>query len=166
MEINKVEIRNLRIEDYSSLKIAMQSAYNDMENSYWKEKHIKLLLKKFPEGQKVVFVNDQLAGCALSILIDYELAERDHTYLEITDNYKFGTHNPIGNVMYGIDVFIIPEFRGLRLGRRMYDERKEICEQMNLKGIIFGGRIPNYSKFSDTLTPKEYIDKVKLKDYF
>ena len=166
MIINKVEIRNLQIEDYPKLKVSMQSAYHDMENAYWKEKHIKLLLKKFPEGQKVVFVNDELAGCALSILVNYEQAERDHTYLEITDQYTFGTHNPLGNVLYGIDVFIVPEFRGLRLGRRLYDERKSLCEQMNLKGIIFGGRIPNFSKYADTVSPKEYIEKVKLKEIY
>ena len=160
MIIHKVEVRNLQIEDYPKLKVAMQSAYDDMENSYWKEKHIKLLLKKFPEGQKVVFINDEFAGCALSILVNYELAERDHTYFEITDQYKFGTHNPTGNILYGIDVFIIQQYRGLRLGRRLYDERKQLCEQLNLKGIIFGGRIPNFSKFADTISPKEYIDKV------
>ncbi|MEZ4566667.1 MAG: hypothetical protein R2860_06770 [Desulfobacterales bacterium] len=29
---------------------------------------------------------------------------------------------------------------GLRLGRRLYDARKELCETLNLKSIIFGGR--------------------------
>ena len=38
MIIHKVEVRNLQIEDYPKLKVAMQSAYDDMENSYWKEK--------------------------------------------------------------------------------------------------------------------------------
>ena len=48
-----------------------------------------------------------------------------------------------GNKLYGIDIFIRPKFRGLRLGRRLYDYRKELCEKLNLKGIVFGGRIPN-----------------------
>ena len=164
--INKVEIRHLKIEDYESLKTAMISSYKDMENAYWKVKHIKLLLKKFAQGQLVVVVDDVIAGCALSIVVSDEKAESDHTYLEITDNYTFSTHNPSGNILYGIDVFISPEFRGLRLGRRLYDVRKELCEQLNLKGIAFGGRIPNYSKYSDQFTPKEYIDKVKLKEIY
>ena len=61
-------------------------------------------------------------------------------------------------------MFIKPEFRGLRLGRRLYDYRKELCEKLNLKGIIFGGRIPNYHKYADTLSPKQYIEKVKNKE--
>jgi predicted amidohydrolase len=50
------------------------------------------------------------------------------------------------------------------LGRRLYDYRKELCEKLNLRGIAFGGRIPNYHKYSDTLSPKEYISKVRLKE--
>src|SRR5690606_12483251 len=54
--------------------------------------------------------------------------------------------------------------RGLRLGRRLYDYRKELCERSNLRGLAFGGRIPNYHKYSDTLTPKQYLEKVKSKE--
>lgn len=53
---------------------------------------------------------------------------------------------------------------GLRLGRRLYEARKELCEQLNLRSIVFGGRIPNYSKFAKDLTPKQYIEKVKRKE--
>jgi predicted amidohydrolase len=66
--------------------------------------------------------------------------------------------------LYGIDVFIRPKYRGLRLGRRLYDYRKELCERLNLKGIIFGGRIPNYHQYSKTLSPRQYIDQVRNKE--
>jgi predicted amidohydrolase len=67
-------------------------------------------------------------------------------------------------MLYGIDVFIKPEYRGLRLGRRLYDYRKDLCERLNLKGVAFGGRMPNYHKYADTLSPKEYIQKVRRKE--
>ena len=56
--------------------------------------------------------------------------------------------------------------RGLRLARRMYDYRKELCESLNLKAIMFGGRIPNYHKYADTMRPKEYIDKVRKREIY
>jgi GNAT superfamily N-acetyltransferase len=97
-------------------------------------------------------------------MVKQPLTEETHTYKEITANYTFDTHNKYGDILYGIDVFIKPEFRGLRLGRRLYDYRKELCEQKNLKGIVFGGRMPNYHKYSNEISPKEYIAKVKSRE--
>ena len=164
IDIENIELLFLSIDDYQELKETMIDAYTSMPNSYWKEHHIKSLIDRFPEGQVVIKVNDQIAGCALSIIVDYNKFDEHHTYKEITGNYTFNTHTRHGDVLYGIDVFIKPEFRGLRLGRRLYDYRKELCERLNLKGVAFGGRIPNYHKFSDTLTPKEYIDQVRRKE--
>ena len=162
--IENIELQYLTIHDYQELKQAMIEAYSNMQNTYWEESQIQTLIDKFPEGQVVIKINDQLAGCALSLMVDYDKFDDHHTYKEITGDYTFSTHSSVGNVLYGIDVFIKPEFRGLRLGRRLYDYRKELCEKLNLRGIAFGGRIPNYHKHSDVISPKEYIEKVKRKE--
>lgn len=163
-DIETIELTFLNLTDYQELKQAMISAYKSMPDSIWKEHHIEALIDKFPDGQVVIKINGKIAGCALSIIVDYDSLSDNHTYKDITDNYSFDSHNDEGDVLYGIDVFIKPEFRGLRLGRRLYDYRKELCEKLNLRGIAFGGRIPNYHKYADTLTPKEYIEKVKRKE--
>ena len=163
-DITQIELQYLKSEDYQALKEVMISAYHTMPEMYWEESHIASLLKKFPEGQVVIKVNGKLAGCALSIIVDYEQFEGEHTYEEVTGGLTFNTHNEQGDMLYGVDVFIKPEFRGLRLGRRLYDYRKELCEKRNLKGIVFGGRIPNYHKYADEMSPKEYIEKVRLKE--
>lgn len=163
-EIKTIELQYLDLKDYNELKEVMVSAYHTMPEMYWEESHIASLLEKFPEGQVVVKVNGQLAGCALSIIVRYTQFEGEHTYQEVTGDYTFSTHTPDGDMLYGIDVFIKPEFRGLRLGRRLYDYRKELCEKLNLRGIAFGGRIPNYHRYADQLSPKEYLEKVRLKE--
>lgn len=165
-EINKVELRNLQIEDYKQLKTSMLHSYHEFDEPYWEEKEIEKLLSLFPEGQLVILVDDKVVGSALSILVNYKKASSNHTYQKITGNFSFSTHDPEGEVLYGIDVFIDPEYRGLRLGRRLYDARKELCETLNLKSIIFAGRIPKYSQYSEEMTPKEYIDKVRLKEFY
>ncbi|RKS01192.1 MULTISPECIES: bifunctional GNAT family N-acetyltransferase/carbon-nitrogen hydrolase family protein [unclassified Flavobacterium] len=165
-EINKVELRNLRIEDYKELKKSMMEAYSELENAYWKEHHINKLLTIFPEGQLVILVDGKVVGSALSLIVNEDTANSTHNYADITGNYTFSTHDPLGDVLYGIDVFIHPKYRGLRLGRRLYDTRKELCEQLNLKAIMFAGRIPNYTKYSEEITPKIYIDKVRQKEIY
>jgi len=163
-EIDKIELKYLEVEDYLALKSAMKSSYTNVTDNYWEEHEIESLLAKFPEGQVVIKVNGELAGCALSIIVDYDEYDDNHSYREITADYTFNSHTYNGDILYGVDVFIKPEFRGLRLGRRLYDYRKELCEKLNLKGIAFGGRIPNYHKYADTLSPKEYIEKVRRKE--
>lgn len=162
--VQNIELEFLTKAHYNELKDVMISAYSTMPNAYWKEKHINSMLEKFPEGQVIVKANGQLAGCALSIIVEGNRFDTQHTYREATGNYTFDTHNPDGDMLYGIDVFIKPEFRGLRLGRRLYDYRKELCEKLNLKGILFGGRIPNYHTYSSELTAKQYIEKVRHRE--
>lgn len=163
-DIESIELKYLDLADYQELKSVMESAYSSMPDSIWHKDHISTLLDKFPEGQVVLMVNGKMAGCALSIIIDFAKYEDNHTYRDITADYTFVSHTYNGDVLYGIDVFILPDYRGLRLGRRLYDYRKELCEKLNLKSILFGGRIPNYHKYSQEMSPKEYIDKVKQKE--
>ncbi|SNS86369.1 Predicted amidohydrolase [Ekhidna lutea] len=164
IDIENIELTYLGLEDYQELKKAMIESYQKVEDNYWEKHEIEKLINLFPEGQVVIKINGQLAGCALSLIVKSRLAQQRHTYKKITGNYTFNTHDPEADMLYGVDLFIKPEFRGLRLGRRLYDYRKELCERMNLRGIAFGGRIPNYHTYADDLTPREYIDKVKKKE--
>ncbi|MFD2551089.1 GNAT family N-acetyltransferase [Bizionia sediminis] len=161
--IENIELKYLTVADYEELKAATLEAYGGVLNSYWKKHHIKDLTTKFPEGQVVIKIDGDIAGCALSIIVDFDKIDDEHTYEDIIAGESFKNHDPNGDVLYGIDVFIKPKYRGLRLGRRLYDYRKEVCENLNLKGIVFGGRMPNYQHHKH-LTPKEYFEKVKRKE--
>lgn len=164
IDVENIELAYLNLDDYQELKKAMIEVYSEVEDNYWEKYEIEKMINLFPEGQVVIKVNNKIAGCALAIIVPEKLVRRKHTYKQITGNFKFTTHTPDGDILYGIDIFIKKEFRGMRLGRRLYDYRKELCEKLNLKSIAFGGRIPNYHKYKDELTPKQYIDKVKQKE--
>ena len=162
----QIDIRKLSIEDYDELKETMQKAYPTMSESIWSKKSIQKLLKIFRDGQICITVDGKIAAVALSLIVQYELYGDDHTYKEITGNYTFNTHSDTGNVLYGIEVFVDPEYRKLRLARRLYDVRKELCETLNLKSIMVGGRIPNYHLHSAELSPRAYIQKVRNKEIY
>ncbi|MBW7870203.1 MAG: bifunctional GNAT family N-acetyltransferase/carbon-nitrogen hydrolase family protein [Flavobacteriia bacterium] len=159
----KIEVRKLRADDYEQLIDSMIEAYGNYED-YWKKSTLEKLIRLFPDGQFCVEVNGKVAAAALSIIVLYELYGDEHNYREITGNFSFDTHTEDGDVLYGIDVFVHPEFRGMRLGRRLYQARKELCEKLNLKGIVIGGRLPNYHNYSEEMSPREYISKVRSKE--
>jgi hypothetical protein len=51
----------------------------------------------------------------------------------------------------------------------LYDAIKELVAKLNLRRMIAGGRLFNYSDYADRMSPSEYADKVikgELKDLF
>lgn len=107
IKINKVQIRNLQIEDYAQLSQSFTRVYSDGSDVFWTHAQIQKLINIFPEGQIVTVVDDKIVGCALSIIVDYDKVKNDHTYAQVTGKETFNTHNPKGNILYGIEVFII-----------------------------------------------------------
>ena len=48
--------------------------------------------------------------------------------------------------MYGMEVCVDSSVRGYRIGQRLYNARKKLCESLGLKGIVFVGRLPSLSR--------------------
>ena len=69
MEINKVEIRNLQMQDYDQLATSFTRVYADGSDEFWTPEQIRKLIEIFPEGQIVVVVDDKIVGCALSLIV-------------------------------------------------------------------------------------------------
>ncbi|MEJ5053941.1 bifunctional GNAT family N-acetyltransferase/carbon-nitrogen hydrolase family protein [Sphingobacterium sp. MYb382] len=161
-----IQVRNLTIEDYKDLKRSMEKAYGNEAGEVWTRENIEDLIEMFPEGQLCVELNGRVVACALSLIIDSKKTNIYKKYHDIIDDGKFTVHDPEGDLLYGIEVFVHPTHRSLRLGRRLYDARKELCEEMNLNSIIAGGRIPNYHNYADKMTPRTYIEKVKRKEIY
>ena len=156
---HKLTLRNLAEADYEDIRQIMDSAYRDMGAS-WSPEEFMTLLNLFPEGQICIEDKGRVVAAALTLIIDYAGLELNHSYEDIVADGNFKSHDAGGDYLYGIDLFVHKDYRGMRLGRRLYDARKELCEHLNLKGIIIGGRIPGYADHHLELTPGEYIAKV------
>ncbi|MDF7806117.1 bifunctional GNAT family N-acetyltransferase/carbon-nitrogen hydrolase family protein [Pontiellaceae bacterium B12219] len=161
-----IELRHLCIEDYVHLRSSMDKAYEQAGLGSWKEKDIRRLLDIFPDGQLCITVDGKVVASALALIINYKDFGDNHTYNQIHGNNTFNTHDPEGDVLYGIDVFVHPDYRGMRLGRRLYEGRKELCENLNLKAIMAGGRIPRYKEHAADMSPRVYIEKVQGKEIY
>jgi len=160
-----LSIDNLRREDYSQIRALMELVYPDLGGA-WPEATLAQLVREFPEGQIGIKDEHRLVGVALSLRVDYRQFSDPHTYDDLIVQGNTVRIQADGDAIYGLDVFIHPDYRGYRLGRRLYDARKDLCRSLNLKAILAGGRIPNYCKFQDELTPDAYIRKVDRKEIY
>lgn len=96
----------------------------------------------------------------------YTRFSNPHTYEDLINHKEEVVNDPDGDVLYGLDVFIDPDYQGYRLGRRLYDARKDLCRNHNYRGILAGGRIPRYHEYVGTLTPTQYIEKVSRREIY
>ncbi len=162
---HELRLRNLKISDYADICEIMERVYAGMGGA-WQVHEFENLISLFPEGQICIDDKGKVIAAALSLRINADDFEGKHSYEDVIADGDMVGNEPEGDALYGIDVFVHPDYRGLRLGRRLYDARKELCEQLNLKSILFGGRIPGYREYRNELTPLEYVNKVRSNEIY
>ncbi len=127
----------------------------------WRRDHLVRHQELFPEGQIVVEADGEIVGSASSLIVDLaEYGER-HTFDAVTGGGSLETHDPEGPDLYGVEVMVDPDWRGMSIGERLYDARKELCEELNLRRIIIAGRMPKYHEHAGTMTAKQYVAAVR-----
>lgn len=161
----RLRLRHLRLDDFPDVKAIMNEVYRNMGGA-WTQRQFRAQLKKFPEGQICIEDNGRVVAAALSLIVDYKTFGDSHTYDAITGKGFLNTHSPDGDVLYGMDVFVAPGYQGMRLGRRLYDARKELCRNLNLRALVAGGRIPGYSQYAEEMSPQRYIELVQRREFY
>lgn len=137
------------------------------EQDPWSLAMLESQYRVFPEGMQIIEFEGEIVGSATSLIVDMEEYDDNHSWSEISENGFITNHDPEGDTLYGIEVMVHPEYQGLKIGRRLYEMRRELCEGMNLKQILIGGRLPNYHIYSDELGVRAYVKRVvdkKIKD--
>jgi len=127
---HKLNLRNLVQDDYADIKEMMDIIYPHMGGAL-PEDLFRKQLEAFPKGQICIEDNGRVVAAAFSLIVDYEKFGDQHTYDQITGDATLTTHDPNGDVLYGMEVAVLPEYQGKRLGRRLYDARKELCQSLN-----------------------------------
>lgn len=157
-------VRNLTIDDFDALIELQKHCFPNMQP--WERAQIESQLNLFPEGQFVVECDGQVVASCSSLILRYDEQLEWHNWKKIADGGYIRNHNPSGDTLYGIEIMVDPEYRGMRLSRRLYEARKELCRQRNLARIIIGGRIPGYHKYAHEMSAREYVERVMDKTLF
>ncbi len=159
-----VKVRQLRMEDYDrvvELQLACFPGMLPWGMDQWESQQ-----KIFPEGQMGVEVDGKIVASSSSLIIDYDLYSNWHDWGKVSDGGYIRNHDPNGDMLYGIEIMVDPEYRGMKLARRLYEARKELVRERNLKGIVIGGRIPGYTQHAEEMNAHEYVELVEHKSLY
>ncbi|GAB4347444.1 MAG: bifunctional GNAT family N-acetyltransferase/carbon-nitrogen hydrolase family protein [Gammaproteobacteria bacterium] len=155
-------VRGARIDDIPAIKALVKKVYPDMGS--YSSSQLRGQINNFPEGQFVAIYDGRVVGYCATFMISGDVALRPHTWMEITGGGFASRHDPKGDYLYGMEVCVDPEMRGYRIGQRLYDHRKRLCEELRLKGIVFAGRLPTlHRRLRRYGTVEEYVEQVKQK---
>jgi predicted amidohydrolase/ribosomal protein S18 acetylase RimI-like enzyme len=153
-----LEIRPLTMDDFDQLIELQQRCFPGMPT--WTREHIQSQISQFPAGQICVLIDGKLVASSSSLVLEYDPNFAWHDWKKTADAGFIRNHQQNGDTLYGIEIMVDPDYRGMKLSRRLYDARKELCREMNLARIIIGGRIPGYQHHSDELSPRQYVEGV------
>lgn len=161
---SRLHVRKLKIEDFDALVRMQKICFPSMQ--VWSRENIENQLRIFPEGQIVIELDDSLVASSSSLIIDSEDLELDMSWDEICDYGNIGTHDPEGDTLYGMEIMVHPEYRGMKLSTRLYEARKELARELNLRRIVIGGRLPGYRNHAKSMHINQYVDRVTSKAIF
>jgi predicted amidohydrolase/ribosomal protein S18 acetylase RimI-like enzyme len=119
-----------------------------------------LQIQAFPEGQLVAVSGGRVVGYAMSLIVTLDDEAPWYSYGEITGEGTFSTHDPTGDSLYGADIAVHPDFRGVGIAGKLYRARRKLLARLNLRRMIAGGRIPGYREHAGRMTAEEYIERV------
>ncbi len=159
-----LHVRNARHADVPAIVDLTSRVYAGTGMYGYSEGSLKGQLNYFPEGQFVVTVDDQVVGYCATFRISEKVGLAPHNWAEITGNGYASRHDPHGDWLYGMEVCVDPDYRGHRIGQRLYNERKKLCQNLGLKGIVFAGRLPTLAKkIAKFGSAEAYVDQVVQK---
>ncbi|HMP81494.1 MAG TPA: bifunctional GNAT family N-acetyltransferase/carbon-nitrogen hydrolase family protein [Verrucomicrobiota bacterium] len=159
----KVKVREATRDDIPALMALNRAAYPVLagENVVWGETHLLSHQRVFPQGQLVAEVGQTIVGAVSTLIVDMgDDPLRPHTWAGITDSGYFTNHNPHADTLYGADIYVHPDSRGMGVGATLYEARRQLCRRLNKRRILAGGRLWNYHQHADKLSPEEYAQRV------
>ena len=156
-----VIVRNATLDDVPRIAALVLKVYGRPADGYTPGM-LRGQISAFPEGQFLVEYDGEVVGYAASFLVSEELAMSPHNWIEITGNGYAARHDPEGDWLYGMEVCVDPEIRRTRIGQRLYNARQQLCENWELKGIVFGGRMPGWRRRRRAYPePEDYVTAVR-----
>lgn len=155
-------IRNATLKDVLEIRDLYHRVYPNLVN--YAPAILRGQINNFPEGVFVAVFEGKIVGYAATLRTAERRFMREHTWAEITGGGYASTHDPLGDWLYGYEVFVDKDYRRLRIGDRLYRARMQLCQHLRLRGIAICGRLPLLRRrLGKVGSVESYIEAVQSK---
>jgi ribosomal protein S18 acetylase RimI-like enzyme len=156
-------VRTAKQLDVPRLVAMNHAAYPELvaENVVWNAAQLHAHLARFPQGQVVAELGGAVMGAISTFIVPRKrdpLAQ--HTWLDITDDGTFASHDSEGDTLYLADIYVDPAAWRRRVGHTLYGALWGLCAALGLRRVVAGGRLWGYHEHAEAMTPQEYVERV------
>lgn len=159
-----VRIRNTNLDDLPHIPDLMRRVYPPPlhgPEAVWSQDSLRRHLEIYPAGQLVAEDRKgRIIGTATAMRVPLGLALAPHTWASITGRGTLETHQPDGDVLYGVNIAVDPSCQGRGIGHGLYRMRLELGRREGCMAFIAGARLAGYLHHSH-LGPEDYLECVR-----
>ena len=162
----RIEVTNTLPEHCPTLAVLEQKVFPTLKPEEWfTEEMYRAQVDTFPDGQLVALAHaadgPRVVGCTTSFRTNEDFrGEPPPYYFEFIGRGYLTTHEPDGAWLYGVGLFVHPDYRRLGVGSALYKARQALVRRLNLRGEVVAGLMPGYAGHSDRLSVEDYAAKV------
>jgi len=151
-------IRKMEKRDAPQLAHLQEVVFPDLiPEERMKAIHFSSHVDLFPEGQWVAEIDGKIAGSTSSIRYHFDPEHPEmHRFADLFDDGFMRTHQPEGNWLYGMDMAVFPEYRGLGIARKLYRARQNLVRELGLEGQVTVGMLNGFAAHSTQYTLEKY----------
>ncbi len=148
------------------LKALMELCFADQQASMVSLEVIDHLAKLYPKGQIVCLLQGKIVGGCLSRVVPYAMYSQAHTQGDCLDTFRFDQDTWFGDSLYGLGVFVDPEYQNLKLGKKLMGMQMQSAFQDNFSCIVGSSRLVNFPAYMHDMDCETYLQKVKEGELF
>ena len=142
----QVRIRSYGAEDHEQLVAIQRACFPPPfpAELLWTAEQIACHARVFAAGALCAEVAGLLVGSATAHVLRWDPGHPD----------------PAGDTLYGVDIAVLPAWRGRGVARVLYQARYDLVRRLRLRRFLAGSRLAGYHHHQQWLSPEAYADAV------
>ncbi len=158
---NGLVVQNTLPDHARQLEELQKTVFPTLAEDEWiRAVHYLRHLELFPEGQFVITDQDKVIGMTTTMRTRFDFEHYHHTFKETIAGGWLSNHDPLGDWLYGLDMGILPAYRGAGLARVLYRARQDMARRLGLKGQLTVGMMNGYGALSQHMSGEQYYQEL------